>query len=62
MAETSLGVLKREGELRGSTGNDPSAADFDEHVLFYKSVLRVAAIFIAHVVVILVALYVFLVR
>ena len=46
MAETSLDVLKREGEIRGSSGHDPGAADFDEHVGFYKSTLRVAAIFI----------------
>jgi hypothetical protein len=50
MAETSLGVLKREGEIRGSSGHDPGAADFDEHVRFYKSALRVAPIFIGHVV------------
>jgi hypothetical protein len=62
MAETSLGVLKQAGDLRGSTGNDPSAIDFDEHVRFHKSTLRIGGIFIAHVAVILLAMYFFLVR
>ena len=62
MAETSLGELKREGELRGSADHDPSSADFDEHVRFYKSALRGAVIFVAHVVVILLALFFFYIR
>jgi hypothetical protein len=61
-AEASVSVPKREGELRGSTGHDPSAADFDEHVRFYKSTLRIAGIFIAHIVAILLVLYFFVVR
>jgi hypothetical protein len=62
MAETSLDVLQHAGEERGAMGVDPSAADFDEHVRFYKRTLRVVAIFLAHVAVLLLAMYFFLVR
>ena len=59
----SLGILKREGEERGAEpGHDLKAADFDEHVAFYRGALRVTKIFLAHVVVLLVAMYFFLVR
>jgi hypothetical protein len=62
MADTSLDVLQHAGEMRGEIGAMPNAADFDEHVRFYKQTLRVVAIFLAHVAVLLLAMYFFLVR
>ncbi len=62
MAESALGILQRAGEQRGSDGHFPNAADFDEHVLFYKSALRFTRIFVALIALLLVGMYAFLVR
>ena len=62
MADTSLDVLQHAGEMRGESGTMPNAEDFDEHVRFYKQTLRVVAIFLAHIAVLLLAMYFFLVR
>jgi hypothetical protein len=53
LAGGAMADTEARGKNSAARPADPSAADFDEHVRFYKSALRVAAIFIAHVVVIL---------
>ena len=62
MADSALGILIREGERRGASGHVPDAQDFDEHVRFYKSAVRIARLSLAFVAVLLVGMYFFLVR
>lgn len=62
MADSALGILQREGEQRGAAGNVPDTADFDEHVSFYKGVLRLTRTVIAFLAVLLIGMYFFLVR
>jgi hypothetical protein len=58
-----LSTLQREGEQRGAVaGHDLNAADFDEHLRFYKDTLRVTRTFIVFMAVLLLLLYFFLVR
>ena len=62
---SSIGILEREGERRGAlepTGFVPNRADFEAHIETYRGFKRVIAIFIAHLAVILLAMYFFLVR
>jgi hypothetical protein len=60
MADSSLSILRREGEQRGAvSGHDLGAADFDEHLSFYKGTLRFTRIFLALMAVLLLALYFF---
>lgn len=56
MTDSALSILQREGEQEGN------AADFDEHIAFYKSALRITRIVIALIVCLLLAMYFFLVR
>jgi hypothetical protein len=63
MADSSLGILQHEGEVRGSVaGHDLDTADFDEHVSFYKGALRVTRIFVGSTALLLALMYFFLVR
>lgn len=62
MADSAMGILQREGERRGASGHVPDTQDFDEHVRFYKSALRIARMFLAFMVVLLLGMYFFLVR
>ena len=62
MADSALGILIREGERRGALGHIPNAQDFDEHVRFYKSALRIARLCLASIAVLLLGMFFFLVR
>lgn len=62
MADSALGILQRAGEQRGADGHFPDAADFDEHVIFYKSALRFTRIFVALVALLLIGMCAFLIR
>ena len=62
-AASSLDILQREGEQRGAVaGNDPDDREFDEHLNFYKSALRLTRTCLAFLVLLLLAMYFFLVR
>jgi hypothetical protein len=56
MTESALSILQKEGEQGGN------AADFDQHIAFYKSALRVTRTVIAFIICLLLAMYFFLVR
>jgi hypothetical protein len=56
MTESALSILKKEGEQGGN------AADFDQHIAFYKSALRIMRTVIAFIICLLLAMYFFLVR
>jgi len=62
MADSALGILQREGEQRGASGHVPDTQDFDEHVRFYQSALRITRMFLAFMVTLLLGMYFFLVR
>jgi predicted N-formylglutamate amidohydrolase len=63
MGQSSLGILQREGEVRGSVmGHGLDTAEFDDHVSFYKGALRVTRIFVGSLALLLVLMYFFLVR
>jgi hypothetical protein len=60
---TSFDLIQSEGERRGrELQTSPTAEDFDYHVQTYSGFLWWAALFVAHVLVILVLLAFFLVR
>ncbi|WP_045835211.1 hypothetical protein [Hyphomicrobium sp. 99] len=62
MADSAMGILRREGERRGASGHVPDTQDFDEHVRFYQSALRIVRIFLVFIAVLLLGMYFFLVR
>ena len=60
---TSLDVLETEGYRRGATeAAAVPSQEFEEHVRTYRSFLRGAVLFVAHVAVILLVMAFFLVR
>jgi aa3 type cytochrome c oxidase subunit IV len=62
---TSFGILEQQGEQRGASeprGYVPDRADFEHHIETYRGFKRVIAITVAHLVVILLGMYFFLVR
>jgi hypothetical protein len=62
MSDSALSILQREGEQRGASGHVPDTHDFDEHVAFYKSVMRFTRMFLVCMAVLLLGMYFFLVR
>ena len=56
MTSSALSVLQKEG------GQGGDAADFDQHIAFYKSALRITRAVIAFLACLLLAMYFFLVR
>jgi ABC-type lipoprotein release transport system permease subunit len=56
MTNSALRSLQREGEQQGD------AADFDEHIAFYKSAVRITRVILAFIIFLLLAMYLFLVR
>lgn len=62
---SSFGILEQEGERRGAsepTGFVPDRTDFEHHIETYRGFKRIIAITVAHLAVILLAMYFFLVR
>jgi hypothetical protein len=62
---TSFGILEQEGEQRGAAepaGYVPNASDFEAHIETYRGFKRTIAIAVAHLTVILLCMYFFLVR
>lgn len=61
---TSFELLHEEGLRRGSDGivDDAVAADFEQHARTYRTFLRIVGIFVAHLAVILVLMYLLFVR
>ena len=62
MEDTALNILQHAGEQRGAEGHIPDTADFDEHVAFYKAVLRFTRRFLAFLAVLMLVMYFFLVK
>ena len=56
MTDSALSILKREGEQGGD------AADFDQHIAFYRGALRITRMVIAFIACLLLGMYFFLVR
>lgn len=61
---TSFELLHEEGLRRGSDGalDGAVAADFEQHARTYRTFLRGVGIFVAHIAVILVLMYLLFVR
>lgn len=62
---SSFEILQNWGLQRASTEPDgyvPNSADFEDHVQTYRSVLKIGMIFVAHIVVIMMAMAFFLTR
>lgn len=58
---SSVRILEQEGERRGEL-EPPDGSDFEAHIETYRGFKRIVAITIAHLAVILLAMYFFLVR
>ena len=59
--ENSVEILQRQADHRAAALHE-NPADFDEHVRFYRSVLRVVRNFLVFMILLLIGLYAFLVR